>query len=158
MDKIFIHHHDEKIVDIFTIGNPKITSGDLREFLKDDPTSLIIHADDKNLEKINDYLTDTKADLIQHRNWQQPFSVIEIVKQGVNKAMGIKKVADYYQIPQERIIAFGDESNDLEMIEYAKYGIAMGNAIDEVKEIAYDVTDTNEEDGIARYLEKMLFV
>lgn len=156
LDKIFLHHHDERIMDIFTMGNPEITSGDLRKFLKAEPTSLLIHADEYNLEKVNYYLSDTKAELVEHRSWATPFSVIEIVKNGINKAVGVKKVADYYNIPQERIIAFGDEDNDLEMIEFAHYGVAMGNAIDPLKEIAKDITKTNEEDGIAEYLEKLL--
>lgn len=42
------------------------------------------------------------------------------------------------------------------MIEFAHYGVAMGNAIDPLKEIAKDITKTNEEDGIAEYLEKLL--
>lgn len=156
MDKIFIHYHDEKLIDIFTMGKPSITTGDLREYLKHDPTSLLIAADKDNLDRVNTYLAETKAELVEHRSWGAPYHVIEIVKAGINKAVGVKKVADYYNIPRERVIAFGDEDNDLEMIEYAGYGVAMGNAIEPLKEIAKDVTKTNEEDGIAEYLEKLL--
>jgi len=99
---------------------------------------------------------DTDANVIEHRNWAMDYRFLEVVKQGINKATGIDRVAKYYNIPQERIIAFGDENNDLEMLQYAKYGIAMGNGIKDVKEIAYDVTKTNEEDGVAYYLEKLL--
>ncbi|MFL6562432.1 MAG: HAD hydrolase family protein, partial [Bacillus sp. (in: firmicutes)] len=63
---------------------------------------------------------------------------------------------DFYGIPAERIIAFGDEDNDLEMLEYAGYGIAMGNAIDKVKTIANEVTLSNEEDGVGQYLAELL--
>ncbi|MED1674036.1 Cof-type HAD-IIB family hydrolase [Pallidibacillus thermolactis] len=156
MDNIFLHYHDEKLIDIFTMGQPKITTGDLRQYLKYDPTSLLIAADENNLKRVNDYLAETKAELVEHRSWASPFHVIEIVKAGINKAVGVKKVAEYYNIPQERVIAFGDEDNDLEMIEYAHYGVAMGNAIEPLKEVAKDITKTNEEDGIAEYLEKML--
>ena len=55
-------------------------------------------------------------------------------------------------IPKERIIAFGDENNDLEMIEYAGVGVAMANGIDELKSIADEVTLSNNEDGIAQVL------
>jgi len=70
----------------------------------------------------------------------------------MNKAEALKKVADYYHIPKERIIAFGDEGNDLAMIDYAGVGVAMGNATDAVKSIANYVTDTNEEHGVATFL------
>ena len=45
----------------------------------------------------------------------------------------ITKISTHYNIPKERIIAFGDEDNDFEMIEFAGHGIAMGNAIPELK-------------------------
>lgn len=57
-------------------------------------------------------------------------------------------------LPRERIIAFGDEDNDLEMLEFAGCGVAMGNGIDEVKQIANRTTATNEEDGVARFLKE----
>ncbi|HLT56180.1 MAG TPA: HAD hydrolase family protein, partial [Bacillota bacterium] len=72
------------------------------------------------------------------------------------KAVGLKKVAQHYNIPKERIIAFGDEDNDMEMIDFAGVGVAMGNAIEPLKNIANHVTKTNEEDGIAEFLEEYL--
>jgi hydroxymethylpyrimidine pyrophosphatase-like HAD family hydrolase len=93
---------------------------------------------------------------LHHRRWNEPWHIIEIVRNGVHKAFGLKQIADYFQIPQERVIAFGDEDNDLEMIEWAGHGIAMGNAIEPLKQIANDVTATNEEDGIGVYLKSML--
>ena len=156
LDHVFIHYHDEKLLEIFMMGNPTITSGDLRNFLKADPTSLLIQVNPESSKKIMEITQDTDANVIEHRNWAMGYRFLEVVKQGINKATGIDRVAKYYNIPQERIIAFGDENNDLEMLQYAKYGIAMGNGIKDVKEIAYDVTKTNEEDGVAYYLEKLL--
>ena len=63
------------------------------------------------------------------------FPVIEIVKRGISKARGIDQVKDYLGIEPSHIIAFGDEDNDIEMIKYAKYGIAMDNGLDELKHI-----------------------
>lgn len=156
MDDVYFHYHDETLLDVFSMGTPNIETGDLRRILKNDPTSILIHPDEEVALKIRKYLSDVHAEVIDHRKWGAPWHVIEIVKSGLNKAVGIQKVADYYNIPQDRIIAFGDEDNDLEMIEYAGHGIAMGNAIDELKNIANQVTHTNEEDGIAIYLEEVL--
>ncbi|WP_153053380.1 HAD hydrolase family protein, partial [Streptococcus suis] len=55
---------------------------------------------------------------------------------------------------QEEIMAMGDANNDLEMIEFAGLGIAMGNANEQVKAIAQDITDTNENNGVAKAIEK----
>jgi 5-amino-6-(5-phospho-D-ribitylamino)uracil phosphatase len=156
MDEVYFHYHDEKLLDIFSLGNPTITTGDLRKFLQDSPTCLLIHASEKDVTSIREHLNKVHAEVIDHRRWAAPWHVIEIVKSGLNKAVGIKKVADYYGIPNERIIAFGDEDNDLEMIEYAGIGVAMGNGIAPLKAIANEITGTNEEDGVANFLQSYL--
>ena len=156
MDDVYFHYHDEKLLDIFKLGLPKFTSGDLLQYLQDNPTSMLIHANEEHVPAIRRHLSDVHAEVIDHRRWAAPWHVIEIVRHGLNKAVGIKKVADYYQIPKENIIAFGDEDNDLEMIEFAGIGVAMGNGIKELKNIANEVTLTNEEDGISVFLEERL--
>ncbi|MDZ5470308.1 Cof-type HAD-IIB family hydrolase [Bacillus sp. 31A1R] len=156
IDDVYFHYHDEKLMDIFGLGEPSITTGDIRRFLKDDPTSLLIHTDEEHVKSIRNHLSDVHAEVIDHRRWAAPWHVIEIVKTGLNKAIGLKTVSDYLHIPKERIIAFGDEDNDLEMLEFAGRGIAMGNAIEELKNISNEITLTNEEDGIAKYLNDFL--
>ncbi|KAB7664709.1 Cof-type HAD-IIB family hydrolase [Bacillus sp. B1-b2] len=156
IDEVYYHYHDEKLIDIFSMGNPKVTTGNLLEFLEAPPTSILIHAEEEDVKTIREHLSDVHADLIDHRRWADPFHVIEIVRSGLSKAIGLQKVSDYYQIPQKNIIAFGDEDNDFEMIEYAGRGIAMGNAINELKIRADEITLTNEEDGIAIYLNEAL--
>ncbi|WP_409304630.1 Cof-type HAD-IIB family hydrolase [Peribacillus sp. SCS-155] len=152
-DDVYFHYHDEKLIDIFQMGSPKVTTGDLRNFLSDSPTSMLIHTDGQHVSDIRTHLSEVHAEVIDHRRWADPFHVIEIVKAGLSKAVGIHKVAKSLGIPRERIIAFGDEDNDLEMLDYAGTGVAMGNAIQELKNIANVTTLTNEEDGIAVFLE-----
>ncbi|MBW3111980.1 MULTISPECIES: Cof-type HAD-IIB family hydrolase [Bacillaceae] len=154
MDDVYLHYHDEKIIDVFMMGNPAISTGDIRNVLSDHPTSMLIHAEEEDVAEIRAHLDDVHAELIDHRRWAAPWHIIEIVKTGLNKAVGIDRVASSLNIPKERIIAFGDEDNDLEMLEYAGTGVAMGNAIDPLKDIANEVTLSNEEDGIGRYLQK----
>lgn len=156
MDDVYMQVHDEKMLDVLTFGEPIITAGDIRNSLQVDPTSLLIHADSKNVDPIRRHLADVHAEVIDHRRWGAPFDVIEIVRHGLNKAVGISHVSKWLDIPQERIIAFGDEDNDLEMIDYAGTGVAMGNGIDRLKSIADEVTMTNNEDGIAEFLKDRL--
>ncbi|MDQ0217551.1 HAD family phosphatase [Peribacillus cavernae] len=153
-DDIYFHYHDEKLIDIFKMGNPKITTGDLRNFLEDSPTSMLIHTEEQHVADIRKHLSDVHAEVIDHRRWAAPFHVIEIIKAGLNKAVGIQKVAKSLGIPRERIIAFGDEDNDLEMLDYAGTGVAMGNAISQLKNVANMTTLSNQEDGIAAFLEE----
>lgn len=152
MDDVYMQYHEEKVLDILSFGNPVITQGDIRTSLHVEPTSLLIQADSHNVEPIRKHLADVHAEVIDHRRWGAPFDIIEIVRHGLHKAVGISQVAKWLHIPKERIIAFGDEDNDLEMIDYAGFGVAMGNGIDRLKSIADQVTLSNNEDGIAEVL------
>lgn len=80
--------------------------------------------------------------------------LLEILPNGASKASGLKKLADRLGVLPEEIMAMGDANNDLEMIEFAGLGIAMGNANEQVKAIAQDITDTNENNGVAKAIEK----
>ena len=79
---------------------------------------------------------------------------IEINNRGVSKGNAVRSLAQKYGIKREEIICIGDNENDLSMIEYAGVGIAMGNAIDSVKEIADYITSSNDDNGVAKALEK----
>lgn len=80
---------------------------------------------------------------------------LEIVSKGIQKAMGVEKIAESYNISREDIIAFGDEANDYEMIQYAGHGVVMKNSIDCLKEISDDITlYSNHQNGLANYLDK----
>ncbi|MGX7014811.1 HAD family hydrolase [Vagococcus silagei] len=83
-----------------------------------------------------------------------PFSV-DIVPKGGSKINGIRALAKHLNLDLNNCIAFGDNWNDVEMLTGVKYGIAMGNAPEGVQKLAYDVTSSNEEDGIYRALQKL---
>lgn len=155
MDDVYLHREDEGVLQLLHMGNPNILTGDLKNTLKEDPTSLLIQADDVNTPIIRKHLQDVHAELIEHRRWGAPFPIIEIVHKGLSKAVGIDYIAKEMGIPRERIIAFGDEDNDLEMIDYG-VGVAMSNGIDDLKTIANEITLSNNEDGIAKFLQDRL--
>ena len=80
---------------------------------------------------------------------------LEINSARANKGEGMKFLCEYLGVPIENSVAFGDGSNDMTMIMAAGTGVAMGNAIDEVKRAAKLVTARNDEDGVALALEKL---
>ena len=80
----------------------------------------------------------------------------EITNKAVDKGAGLAQLAQRLNIRQEEVIACGDESNDYSMIKYAGLGVAMGNAIDKVKAAANYITDTNDNDGVAKVIEKFI--
>jgi len=66
----------------------------------------------------------------------------------------LKAAAEHYNISTDMIAAFGDDRNDLEMLEKCGIGIAVENAIDEVKAVANHVCGTNDNDGVAKWIEE----
>ncbi len=79
----------------------------------------------------------------------------EFTPLGVDKSRALRETFAALGIDQSEIAAFGDAQNDRTMIEWAGMGVAMGNAVDEVKAVANYVTLTNNEDGIAAALEHL---
>ena len=82
---------------------------------------------------------------------------IECMANGIDKANSLQKLCDHLSITKDEVMAFGDGYNDMSMIDFAGLGVAMGNAVDEVKDKADIITKSNDEDGIAVVLEKVLF-
>jgi Cof subfamily protein (haloacid dehalogenase superfamily) len=72
----------------------------------------------------------------------------ELMIPGIHKASAIARLLNHLNIPREDSIGIGDGLNDLEMLEYCQVGIAMGNAREQVKAVADDITDRIEEDGL----------
>lgn len=83
---------------------------------------------------------------------------IEVNALGVNKGIGLLKLGELLGIKREEIMACGDGMNDLEMIREAGLGVAMANAVQEVKDAADFVTDSNEKDGVAKAIEMFALV
>ncbi|WP_088012085.1 Cof-type HAD-IIB family hydrolase [Gottfriedia acidiceleris] len=153
MDDVYADKHQEEIIPLFHYLKEDIIHGDLVKNLTQAPTCLLIDSEESHVASIREHLSNVHAEVIDHRRWAAPHHIIEIVKAGMNKAIGLQKVASFYNIPRKNIIAFGDEDNDLEMIEYAGHGVAMENAIHQLKNIANHTTLSNQEDGIAIFLE-----
>ncbi|MCS4486792.1 Cof-type HAD-IIB family hydrolase [Staphylococcus americanisciuri] len=151
-DQVYIDRPDNRLFDGFSMGNPNIKVGDLETLLHEDPTSLLVEAEETMIPRVKQVLTRFYAENIEHRRWGAPFPVIEIVKRGISKAVGIDIVRKHLGIERNEIIAFGDEDNDLEMIKYAKHGVAMENAIYDLKIVANHTTLSNNDDGIGVYL------
>lgn len=82
---------------------------------------------------------------------------LEIMPGGVNKGTSVDDLINYYHIDRSSLMALGDDINDIEMIQKAGIGVAMGNALDCVKAVADDITDTNENDGVAKAVQKYVF-
>lgn len=81
---------------------------------------------------------------------------LEVNAKGINKGLGLVWLGKKLGIKREEIMACGDHLNDYEMLKEVGFAVAMGNAMEELKEIADYVTDTNDEDGVAKAIERFV--
>ncbi|MCG0754743.1 hydrolase [Lactiplantibacillus plantarum] len=74
---------------------------------------------------------------------------------GVSKGNALQVLCEKLSLTAANVMAIGDEANDLSMIKFAGHGVAMGNAIPEVKQVADEITVDNEHDGVAKAIEEI---
>ena len=78
------------------------------------------------------------------------------MKKGTSKGSAVKALADKLGISLEEVICIGDSGNDVSMLEEAGLSVVMGNAPDFIKEYGDYITDTNENYGVAKAIEKFI--
>lgn len=143
-------------IDPSFFGSTQITNDHLLQRLQNNPTSLLIKTKPETLQNVAATLHERYLE-VDTKTWGGPHNMLEMTPKGVHKATGLAIIANDLGIKRENIIAFGDEYNDVEMLEYAGHGVAMLNGSDKVKKVANDVTSlTNDQDGLAHYLQKYL--
>lgn len=82
---------------------------------------------------------------------------VEIIPAGCNKAAGVLKMAHLFHVHMAQVMTVGDYENDVPMLQAAGLGVAMGNAQEDIKHFVQHVTASNEEDGLAKAIEKYVF-
>lgn len=87
----------------------------------------------------------------------EPF-FLEVLPKGIDKALSLARLLEVIGLTKEEMIACGDGYNDLSMIQFAGLGVAMENAVLSVRKVADYITDSNNDDGVGKVVEKfMLF-
>lgn len=129
-------------------------SHDLHETLDFDPMKILLTADPKRIDEVNEEILSICGNQFGAIR-STPF-YLEITAFGVNKSSALDHICKSAGIEKDNVIAFGDQLNDIEMIRDAAIGVAMGNAHPDLKQIADIVTDDNNSDGIAKVLDEIL--
>ena len=126
--------------------------GDLIGFLRTDPVKLLLIGEGEELERFRTAYLDGLEDP-PHLVRSEP-TYLEILPKSVNKGAALGIVCRRMGVPPEEVVAFGDSWNDVEMLEAAGLGVAMGNSPTGVQQRADVVTGPNHEDGVAEALER----
>lgn len=143
-----VNFHNDRLMNIITQAN--IPAAEIRHPEKlrgQELFMLVLYSDPKDDEWILSQLPSLCA-----TRWHPSF--VDVTPKHISKRKGIEETCKKYGFHLENCMAFGDAANDIEMLQTVGHGIAMGNALDEVKQIAKETTLTCEEDGIVSTLKK----
>jgi len=128
--------------------------GDLLNFLSQDPTKVLVIADEEQLDALARELMPVVGDRLNITKSKPHF--LEFSHREASKGQALAKVAGLFGIRREEVMAVGDSYNDLDMVEYAGIGVVMGNARPEIKAHADYVTAANDCDGVALAVERFV--
>lgn len=138
----------------------KYNQGDIfiRDFHEDEVLKKAIKIEinvlDKDKEKVEQAIKNDFGYVIAY-DQHGTDNAFELYSPTLSKAVGIQKVLDYYQIDKKDSYGFGDGTNDIDMIQYCGVGVAMGNAVQSLKDVADIVCQPIEEKGLEYILKKL---
>lgn len=151
----FTENIDEWIEQESAITHSVINRIDFAELLEQEfcANKLLCMGVPHEIDRAENFL---KATGFEHLNiHKSKTTYLEITNLNASKKQGIQKLLDIYELNPQQIIAIGDNFNDVDMLQFSGTSVVMGNAPDEVKQVATFVTDTNNNDGIAKALERL---
>jgi Cof subfamily protein (haloacid dehalogenase superfamily) len=128
--------------------------GDLRAWLREPPTKLVVIDDPEVLDGLKERML-ARFEGRLYISKSLPY-FLEFASPDVTKAAGLQFLSEHLGFARERTVAFGDGENDIELVEWAAYGIAVANAHERVKELADFVCPSVDEEGVAQVLEAYL--
>jgi len=112
------------------------------KFVVYSPNPAILQAAAKRLERFDIDITSSWGDNI------------EVMKKGAGKGRALEKYAAHYSIPKDEIMTFGDQLNDLNLLEASAWPVAMENAVDGLKARARLIAPHHDEDGVGKMIRK----
>lgn len=124
--------------------------GEIEPYVRETHPKIIFSATEEVVEKmvaLNKAEPDSRYNMFKSQT-----ELVEFVDPRVNKEVGLEYYCEDHNIELSEVIAFGDNDNDYEMVKAAGVGVAVKNATDKVKSVADYITDSNDEEGVYRFL------
>jgi Cof subfamily protein (haloacid dehalogenase superfamily) len=153
---LYLSHDIEKSLEAYQPKTTKIVRLNMENYHQQEEVYKMLIYDEK--EHL-DYLKNNMPEVVKNNYGyvKSNDQLLEIFHKEGSKGNALKQLSFILGINKDQIIAFGDEENDISMLEYAGMGIAMGNAKNDVLAAAKHITLSNEFDGVAVALDKLLF-
>ncbi|MEG1964297.1 MAG: Cof-type HAD-IIB family hydrolase [Clostridia bacterium] len=119
------------------------------------PTKLVVLINPKKSTTVSEYCKGAFEGMSFHLS--TPF-IMEVVNNKASKGKAIESLCNLYNITPDEVIAIGDANNDAPMINFAGLGVAVGNAMQTLKDIADEVTVTNNEGAVATIINEYMYL
>lgn len=135
-------------------GMEIVTVKDFKNYIQEDVVKAIILQEPEKLKLIEEEL----RPIVNNRMYMtisKPF-FLEFMNKDVDKSLSVARLCRHLDILSKDVIAIGDSYNDISMITTAGLGVAMKNAVESAKKVAKYITDDNENDGVAKVINKFI--
>ena len=144
--------HEQKIMDVPIVVEPIGRLIDEWSGRGTGPNKMMVMSEPENIARIQQSLRSLYNGRLNI--YPSKTTYLEVMDSRGSKSNAVRFVSERMGLASGEIVAIGDNYNDIEMIQYAGLGVAMGNAPDDIKAKADDVTDTNNNDGVRKALEE----
>ena len=147
----YMHYSNFNVSDVW----PWITNFETVDFLhhnKDAEKIYTFNFTPEDVQFLKDQLPDTLYMVIANDD------IAMIMHKDATKGKAVSVLADYWEINQSEIVAFGDDLNDIDLLSFAGVGVAMGNALGKVKSKADYICLDNDNDGVAKWLKENILL
>lgn len=151
---IYDSDHEYMNIESELTGLPMKKVQDIKEAITDEVPKLMGVDYEKNISKAQSSLEGAFNESVA-TTISKPY-FLEFMNVNVSKGKTLKTLFNQINVDASEVIAFGDSFNDLDMLQYAGIGVAMGNANETIRNIADIVTDDHDSDGIPKALDKIL--
>lgn len=155
-DQLYVREENERTIAYGRQSSiPYIVEPNMAQLMEKPQPKLLIYDEPEKLDTIAEEFRarfGTRAFITKSKPY-----FLEITHPEGTKGQALRYLADYFGCNMSETIAIGDSWNDHDMVEAAGLGVAMGNAVDSLKQIADYITASNEEEGVKQVIEKFIF-
>ena len=153
IEDIYVQDYNEDIHPFLHTDGGVLHSGELKDILPGDPNGALFFLKKDAISDFEEYIKNNYSDTLLSRFWEVDENyIVEIYNPLVDKSVGVKDIMNYYNIPFERTMAFGDGHNDIGLFNAVKTSVAMKNSHPSLFEHATNTTDSNLEQGVLKFL------
>ena len=158
--RILVRKLEQRIQDLATQYHEPLAEevGSLQNILDDAPVNKLLIVCEGDGRRIRALRWQLAMQLGKDANVIQAGidDMLEVLPPGASKGAGVKKLVKELGVPMQSVLALGDAENDLEMLQFAGVGVAVGNAPESVKQAADVVVASNDQDGVAEAVERFV--